>query len=59
MKMETDVNYLLHRQQMSLIQAQGTRSHEGRAVYERLAREYIDQVQAYRQANQKIIVPAH
>lgn len=59
MKMETDVNYLLHRQQISLIQAQGTRSHEGRAVYERLAREYIDQVEAYRQANQRLVVAAH
>lgn len=59
MKMETDVNYLLHRQQISLIQAQGTRSHEGRAVYERLAREYIDQIEAYRQANRRIVVAAH
>lgn len=59
MKMETDVNYLLHRQQMSLIQAQGTRSSEGRAVYENLARNYIDRVEAYRQANQRLIIPAH
>lgn len=58
MRMETDVNYLLHRQQVSLIQAQGTRSNEGRAVYENLARCYIDQVQAYRQANARLIVPA-
>lgn len=58
MKTETDINYLLHRQQMSLIHAQVARSQEGRVIYERLARNYIDRVLAYRRENQKVVVPA-
>lgn len=60
--METDVNYLLHRQQMSLINAQATASPEGRAAYEGLARGYIDQVEAYRRRNEqreRLVIPAH
>ncbi|GEM_PF-527064 len=60
--METDVNYLLHRQQMSLIRAQATGSPEGRAAYEGLARGYINQVEAYRRRNEqqdRLVVPAH
>ncbi|CAM5539854.1 hypothetical protein ACFSUK_31335 [Sphingobium scionense] len=60
--METDVNYLLHRQQMSLIRAQATGSPEGRAAYEGLARGYINQVEAYRRHNEqqeRLVVPAH
>lgn len=56
---EKDVNYLLHRQQISLIKAQMTRSAKGRAAYEGLARGYTDQVEAYRQENMRIIARAH
>lgn len=59
MSMETDVNYLLHRQQISLIRAQASHSREGRAAYESLAREYIDKVDAYRRENERLIVHAH
>ncbi len=57
--MEMDVNYLLHRQQMSLIRAQTTRSQEGRDAYESLARSYGDRVDAYRRENERLIVRAH
>jgi hypothetical protein len=53
------VNYLLHRQQISLIKAQTSRSAEGRAAYEGLARAYTDEVEAYRQENVRIIARAH
>lgn len=53
--MEKDVNYLLQRQQISLVKAQSSRSAEGRAAYERLARGYSDQVEAYRQENVKLV----
>ncbi|WP_340265392.1 hypothetical protein [Sphingobium mellinum] len=56
---EMDVNYLLHRQQMSLIRAQMSRSTKGRAAYEDLARGYIDQVDAYRRANARMVDLAH
>lgn len=59
MSMETDVNYLLHRQQMSLIRAQASASREGRAAYESLARSYTDQVDAYRRENERLIARAH
>lgn len=59
MLMEMDVNYLLHRQQMSLIRAQASPSPEGRAAYEKLARRYIDRVEAYRRENERLILPAH
>lgn len=59
MSMETDVNYLLHRQQMSLIKAQASASQEGRSAYEHLAQRYIEQIDAYRQENAKLIVRAH
>ncbi|WHO37849.1 hypothetical protein PMI04_014910 [Sphingobium sp. AP49] len=59
MSLETDVNYLLHRQQISLIRAQASPSPEGRAAYEHLARSYIDKVDAYRRQNERLIVPAH
>lgn len=57
--METDVNYLLHRQQMALIQAQGSQSEKGKAAYEGLARGYTSRIDAYRQANQRMILLAH
>ena len=53
MSMETDVNYLLHRQQMSLLHAQVSGSPEGRAAYEDLAQAYIDRVDAYRRGNEQ------
>jgi hypothetical protein len=59
MSMETDVNYLLHRQQMSLILAQASPSREGRSAYESLAQRYIEQIDAYKQENAKLIVRAH
>lgn len=59
MSMETDVNYLLHRQQMSLIRAQNSGSREGRAAYENLAQSYTDRIDAYRRQNERLIVAAH
>lgn len=59
MSMETDVNYLLHRQQMSLIRAQASPSRQGRAAYEGLARRYAQQVDEYKQENERLIVRAH
>lgn len=59
MTMETDVNYLLHRQQMSLIRAQASPSRQGRAAYEGLARRYAQQVNAYKRENEQLIVRAH
>jgi hypothetical protein len=57
--METDINYLLHRQQMSLIKAQASPSQEGRSAYEHMAQRYIEQIDAYRQENERLIVRAH
>ena len=59
MSMETDINYLLYRQQMSLIKAQASPSREGRTAYEDMAQRYIEQVDAYRQENERLIVRAH
>lgn len=59
MSMETDVNYLLHRQQMSMIRAEASPSIEGRAAYETLARSYLDRIDAYRRQNERLIIPAH
>ncbi|MET0360921.1 MAG: hypothetical protein ABW048_04120 [Sphingobium sp.] len=56
---EKDVNYLLHRQQVSLIRAQSSRSSEGRVAYEELAQGYTEQVEAYRRQNVKVIARAH
>ncbi|HKT78213.1 MAG TPA: hypothetical protein VJQ78_15880 [Sphingobium sp.] len=56
---EMDVNYLLHRQQISLIRAQMSRSQKGRAAYEGLARGYTDQVDAYRRENARLVNVAH
>jgi len=49
--MEMDVNYLLHRQQISLIRAQASPSRQGRAAYEGLAQGYAEKVDAYRRGN--------
>lgn len=54
-----DVNYLLHRQQMSLLRAQMSRSQKGRAAYEDLARGYTDQIDAYRRENARLVNLAH
>ncbi|ALR21876.1 hypothetical protein [Sphingobium baderi] len=51
MDREVDVNYLLHRQQMSLIRAAKSQSAAGRTAYEDLARGYGERVDAYRQGN--------
>lgn len=59
MTMETDINYLLHRQQVSLIRAQACPSRQGRAAYEGLARRYADQVNDYKRENEQMIVRAH
>lgn len=56
---EMDVNYLLHRQQVSLLRAQTSRSQKGRAAYEDLARGYTDQIDAYRRENARLINRAH
>lgn len=56
---EMDVNYLLHRQQVTLIRAQMTRSARGKAAYEDLARGYIDQIDAYRRENERLVNLAH
>ncbi|MDO7834285.1 hypothetical protein Q4610_04430 [Sphingobium sp. HBC34] len=57
--MEKDVNYLLHRQQMSLINAQSSRSSKGRAAYESLAQSYTEQIDAYRRENERRLAHAH
>jgi hypothetical protein len=59
MTFDMDVNYLLHRQQISLIKAQAAHSAEGRAAYEDLARGYTDRIDAYRQENHRLINRAH
>ena len=59
MSMEMDVNYLLLRQQMSLIRAQDTRSKEGKAAYEGLARGYSARIDAYREENYRAIAHTH
>lgn len=53
MNLETDVNYLLHRQQISLLRARDAGSAESRTVYEELARGYSDRVAAYAQENRR------
>jgi hypothetical protein len=57
--MEKDVNYLLHRQQMTMVRAQSSRSAEGRAAYNGLAKGYADQIAAYRRENERQVGPAH
>ncbi|MGC4252856.1 MAG: hypothetical protein QM605_15675 [Sphingobium sp.] len=59
MNMEVDVNYLLHRQQISLMRAEKSRSAAGRTAYEGLARGYGDRVAAYRQENFRIVAHMH
>lgn len=59
MNREMDVNYLLHRQQVSLIRAQWSHSASGKAAYERLAQGYADKIDAYRRENEKMINLAH
>jgi hypothetical protein len=59
MSLETDVNYLLHRQQISLLRAQAARSAEGRAAYEELARGYSDRVAAYARENRRTAFTPH
>lgn len=59
MNREMDVNYLLHRQQVSLIRAQLSPSSKGRAAYEGLARGYSDQIDAYRRENVRMVNIAH
>ncbi|EQA97005.1 hypothetical protein L485_23305 [Sphingobium baderi LL03] len=54
-----DVNYLLHRQQVSLIRAEKSRSAAGRAAYEDLARSYGERVAAYREENFRTGPVAH
>ncbi len=58
MRTDLDVNYLLHRQQVSLFRAQRASSAEGRAAYEGLARGYTDELIAYRQENKRMVIPA-
>lgn len=59
MSMEMDVNYLLLRQQISLIRAQTSPSRQGRAAYECLAQGYADRVDAYRRHNRLAMEQAH
>ncbi|MDI1294331.1 MAG: hypothetical protein PSY12_00290 [bacterium] len=59
MNLEMDVNYLLHRQQMSLIHAQASHSDQGRAVYEDMARGYTNRIEAYRRENEKRLILSH
>lgn len=46
-----DVNYLLHRQQVSLIRATLAKCPSVRASHEQLARAYREQIDAYRESN--------
>lgn len=46
-----DINYLLHRQQVSLIRASIAENPESRAAHEGLARCYRERVRAYRRDN--------
>ncbi len=57
--MEMDVNYLLHRQQMSMIRAQSSRSDKGRDAYQSLAQSYTERIDAYRRENERLIIHAH
>ncbi|SEK04544.1 hypothetical protein SAMN05518849_13329 [Sphingobium sp. AP50] len=57
--MEMDVNYLLHRQQVSLMRAQGSHSPKGKAAYESLAQGYADRVDAHRRENERLVISAH
>lgn len=59
MSMEMDVNYLLLRQQISLIRAQASPSRQGRAAYEGLAQGYADRVDAYRRHNRLTMERSH
>jgi len=56
--MMMDVNYLLHRQQVSLLRAAIADGPESRAAHEGLAREYTAKVRAYRQHNRQAFSPA-
>ncbi len=47
-----DLNYLLHRQQISLLRAAYAKNPLIRAVHENLARAYSARVSAYRDANE-------
>lgn len=51
-----DVNYLLHRQQVSLIRAQRAASPESRAAHLGLARAYRERVEAYRIGNREAAI---
>lgn len=57
--MEMDVNYLLHRQQVSLMRAQSSRSRQARDAYESLAHSYADRVDAHRRENERLIIRSH
>lgn len=57
--MEMDVNDLLCRQQLSLLNAQYSRSRAERAEYEKLARSYSERIDAYRQENVRLMTSAH
>ncbi len=57
--MEMDVNDLLRRQQLSMLHAQNSRSHSERLEYERLAQSYIERIDAYREANVRLMTTAH
>lgn len=59
MNREMDVNYLLHRQQVALMRAQSSRSAQGRAAYEDLARGYTDKIDAYRRENERLLNLVH
>ena len=47
-----DVNYLLHRRQMSLVRADTAAGPESRAAHRDLARRYAEQVRQIRIANE-------
>jgi hypothetical protein len=53
----TDVNYLLLRQQIALVQASRAASPESRAAHEGLARGYGDRVRDYRIENSRAFAP--
>jgi len=47
-----DINYLLHRQQVSLIRAARASSVESKTAHEGLASAYRERINSYRQENQ-------
>jgi hypothetical protein len=53
-----DVNYLLHRQQVSMIRAANASSVESKTAHESLARAYRERINNYRQENCER-APAH